>query len=205
MGLKPLTKVGLGLAALLVMVGVFASVAYAATIHGTKNHDWGKARDTISNPPNCGARCGKMIHGTNAKDTIYGHEGWDYIGTFGGGDIVHGGLGMDVVQGNGGDDKIYGEIGHDHVFGGEGNDTIDLHDGRIERGNVEQASGDRGRDVCILDEDTRDGVIVNESCETLVLKMVPGQDGLTKVYNTHHAMMRNAPAHKYKPGTHHPG
>jgi len=69
-GLKHL--LGVALVALLVMVGGFASVAYAATIHGTNRHDWGKAEEEFANPPNCGARCGKMIHGTDRDDTIYG-------------------------------------------------------------------------------------------------------------------------------------
>jgi hypothetical protein len=68
-GLKHLPKAGVAVASLLVMVGMFASVAYAATIHGTDNHDWGKARDDFADPPNCGARCGEMIHGVPAGTT----------------------------------------------------------------------------------------------------------------------------------------
>jgi hypothetical protein len=48
-------KLGVAVAALLIMMGMFASVAYAATVHGTNNHDWGKAKADFSDPPNCGA------------------------------------------------------------------------------------------------------------------------------------------------------
>ena len=53
-GLKHLLKAGVALAALLVMVGGFASVAYAATIHGTNHHDWGKAEEEFANPRTAG-------------------------------------------------------------------------------------------------------------------------------------------------------
>jgi hypothetical protein len=195
---------GVAVAALLVMVGVFASVAYAATIHGTDNHDWGKAKADFSDPPNCGTRCGNMIHGTNGKDTIYGHEGWDYIGADGGDDVVYGGLGMEIIQGVDGNDLIYGERGHDHVFGGRGNDTIHVEDGRDEPGDVEQVIGEEGLDQCVVDEDPRDGVIANVSCETLVIKSVPNMSGATKIFNTHMAKDRgDAIPGKFYPGTYH--
>jgi hypothetical protein len=195
---------GVAVAALLVMVGVFASVAYAATIHGTDNHDWGKAKADFSDPPNCGTRCGNMIHGTNGKDTIYGHEGWDYIGADGGDDVVYGGLGMEIIQGVDGNDLIYGERGPDHVFGGRGNDTIHVEDGRDEPGDVEQVIGEEGLDQCVVDEDPRDGVIANVSCETLVIKSVPNMSGATKIFNTHMAKDRgDAIPGKFYPGTYH--
>ena len=98
---KNLSKAIVAVAALLVTVGVFTSVAYAATIHGTDGHDWGKAKDDFADPPNCGVRRGEMIHGTGGADTIYGHKGWDYVGAEGGDDVVHGGLGMEIIQGSG--------------------------------------------------------------------------------------------------------
>ena len=203
-GRKNLWKAGVALAALLITVGAFASVAYAATVHGTKNHDWGKARDGLANPPNCGKRCGDMIHGTNRSDTIYGHEGWDYIGAERGDDVVHGGLGMDIIQGARGNDRIFGEMGHDHVFGGPANDRIHVEDGRDERGDVEQVVGEGGRDVCVVDEDPRDGLIANLSCETLVIKSVPNMKGATKIFNTHNAKDRgDAIPGKFHPGTYH--
>jgi hypothetical protein len=203
-GRKNLWKAGVAVAALLMTMGVFASVAYAATVHGTKNHDWGKAKDMFADPPNCGARCGDMIHGTGGDDTIYGHEGWDYIGAEGGDDVIHGGLGMEIIQGVRGNDRIFGEMGHDHVFGGRGNDTIHVEDGRDERGDVEQVVGEGGRDLCVVDEDPRDGVIANVSCETLVIKAVPKKRGATKIFNTHMAKDRgDAIPGKFYPGTYH--
>jgi hypothetical protein len=202
LGRKNLGKIALTASAALLMLGVFASVTYAATIHGTDRHDWGKAKDDLSDPPNCGTRCGSMIHGTEGSDTIYGRKGWDYIGASGGNDVVHGGLGMEIIQGVDGDDRIYGEMGHDHVFGGRGNDTIHVEDGRDERGDVEQVIGEEGRDLCVVDEDPRDGVIVNVSCEKLVIKAVPDMTGATKIFNTHTAKDKNhtIPG-KFYPGT----
>jgi hypothetical protein len=203
-GRKNLWKAGVAVAALLMSAGVFASVAYAATVHGTQHHDWGKAKDDFSDPPHCGARCGGMIHGTSGSDTIYGHEGWDYIGASGGNDVVYGGLGMEIIQGVDGDDRIYGERGHDHVFGGRGNDTIHVEDGRDEPGDVEQVIGEEGRDLCVVDEDPRDGVIAHVSCETLVIKAVPNLSGATKIFNTHMAKDRgDAIPGKFYPGTYH--
>jgi hypothetical protein len=203
-GLKHLPKAGVAVASLLVMVGMFASVAYAATIHGTDNHDWGKARDDFADPPNCGARCGEMIHGTSRDDIIYGHKGWDYIGADRGDDVVHGGLGMEIIQGVRGNDRIFGEMGHDHVFGGPGNDRIHVEDGRDEPGDVEQIIGEGGRDLCVVDEDPRDGVIVHRSCETLVIKTVPNKTWATKIFNTHMAKDRgDTIPGKFYPGTYH--
>ena len=203
-GLKHLPKVGVTLAALLVMVGVFASVAYAATVHGTKTHDWGTAKDHFSDPPNCGASCGKMIRGTDGGDTIYGHEGWDYIAAYRGNDVVYGGLGMEIIHGDDGDDRIFGQRGHDHVYGESGNDTIHVEDGRDEPGDVEQVAGQGGRDLCVVDEDPRDGVIAHGTCETLVIKAVPDMSGATKIFSTHMAKERGETIPgKFYPGTYH--
>ena len=203
-GLKHLLKAGMTVAALLVTMMVFASVAYAATIHGTDRHDWGVAKDNFADPPNCGASCGKMIRGTDGSDTIYGHKGWDYIAAYRGPDVIHGGLGMEIIHGNDGDDRIFGEMGHDHVYGERGNDRIHLEDGRDERGDVEQVAGEGGRDLCVVDEDPKDGVIAHRSCETLVIKSVPNLSGATKIFNTHIQMDRgDTIPGKFYPGTYH--
>ena len=145
-----------------------------------------------------------MIHGTDSSDTIYGQKGWDYIGASGGSDVVHGGLGMEIIQGVSGDDLIFGEMGHDHVFGGSGNDRIHVEDGRDEPGDVEQVIGEEGRDLCVVDEDPRDGLVANVSCETLEIKSVPNMSGATKIFNTHMAKDRNDPIPgKFYPGTYH--
>ena len=186
------------------MVVLFASVAYAATVHGTQKHDWGKTHNGFDHPPGCKVHCGKMIRGTNGNDTIYGHEGWDYIGAYGGKDVIHGGPGMEIVQGDYGDDRIFGEMGHDHVYGGPGNDKIYVQDSTDERGNVEQVAGEEGRDLCVVDEDPRDGVIAHGSCETLVIKVVPGMSGATKIYRSRNAKDRgDAIPRKFYPGTYH--
>jgi Ca2+-binding RTX toxin-like protein len=201
---KNLSKAGVAAAALLIVVGLFASVAYAATVHGTNSHDWGKARDGFEDPPGCKVRCGKMIHGTDRNDTIHGHKGWDYIGAFSGNDVIHGGLGMEIIQGVKGHDRIFGEMGHDHVFGGPGDDKIYVQDGKDEPGDVEQVVGEEGRDLCVVDEDPRDGVIAHRSCEKLVIKGVPELSGATKIYNTHNAKDRGDPIPgKFRPGTYH--
>jgi Ca2+-binding RTX toxin-like protein len=203
-GRKNLSRASVAVAALLITVGMFASVAYAATIHGTKGHDWGKAKDGLSDPPKCQMRCGEMVHGTNGNDTIYGQEGWDYIGAERGDDVIHGGRGMEIIQGVQGDDRIFGEIGHDHVFGGPGNDKLHLEDGRNEPGDVEQVAGDEGRDLCVVDEDPKEGLIAHRSCETLVIESVPKMSGATKIFNTHNAMDRGDPIPgKFYPGTYH--
>jgi len=203
-GGRNLWRIGLALSVLLLAVGVFASVAYAATVHGTSNADWGKAKDHFSDPPGCGAGCGNMIHGTGGQDTIYGHQGWDYIGAGAGGDVVHGGLGMEIIQGEDGDDLIFGDRGHDHVFGGPGNDRIHVEDDYDEPDNVEQVIGDGGRDLCVVDEDPGDGVIAHKSCETLRIESVPNLTGATKLYYTHAQKDRDdAVPGNFYPGTYH--
>ena len=201
---KYLPKAGVAAVALLIIAGLFASVAYAATVHGTQRHDWGKAEDGFDDPPGCGARCGKMIRGTDGNDTIYGHKGWDYIAAYSGNDVIHGGLGMEIIQGVKGHDRIFGEMGHDHVFGGPGDDKIYVQDGKDERGHVEQVAGEEGRDLCVVDEDPRDGLIAHGSCETLVIKVVPGMSGATKIYRSRNAKDRgDAIPRKFYPGTYH--
>jgi Ca2+-binding RTX toxin-like protein len=201
---KNLPKAGVAAVALLVMVGLFASVAYAATVHGTQSHDWGKTGDGFDHPPGCKVRCGKMIRGTNGNDTIYGHKGWDYIAAYSGNDVIHGGLGMEIIRGVKGNDRIFGEMGHDHVYGGPGDDKIYVQDGKDERGHVEQVAGEEGRDLCVVDEDPRDGVIAHGSCETLVIKVVPGMSGATKIFRSKNAKDRgDAIPRKFYPGTYH--
>lgn len=203
-GRKVLPGAILAVAVLVIMVMTFASSAHAATVHGTKNHDWGAAKDMFSDPPGCGASCGKIIRGTGAGDTIYGHQGWDYIAAFGGSDVVYGGLGMEIIHGDDGDDLLFGQRGHDHIYGGRGNDRIHAEDGKDERDNVEQVAGEGGRDKCVVDEDPRDGLIVNGTCETVVIKSVPNMSGATKIYGTHMAKDDgNSIPGKFYPGTYH--
>lgn len=186
------------------LVALCATAALAATVHGTKNHDWGKAKDMFGDPPGCKVRCGKIVRGTGGKDTIYGHAGWDYIAAYGGSDVIHGGLGMEIIHGGRGNDRIFGERGHDHVFGDAGDDRIYVQDGRDERGDVEHVSGGVGRDLCVVDEDPRDGLIAHKSCEKLVIKNVPRISGATKIFNSMNAKNRgDTVPGKFYPGTYH--
>ena len=56
----------------------------------------------------------------------------------------------------------------------------------------------------MVDEDPKDGVIWNVSCETLVIESVPDMSGATKIYNTRKAKDRGdtIPGEFY-PGTDH--
>jgi hypothetical protein len=167
---------------ILCMVMLLAVVAVGGTayasIHGTQKHDWGRTKG--SHPPGCPIPCGDAIFGNRQDNKIYGYEGWDAIWARAGNDVVVGGKGMEWAYGRSGRDKMYGQRGHDHLFGGDGDDRLKLQDGRDEQGHVEQASGDAGRDRCVLDEDTREAIIVT-SCETLVIKSVEGMKGATRV------------------------
>lgn len=175
-------------------------VAHAvATIHGTQGHDWGAQR---GNPPGCPKKpCGRLISGTAGVDKIYGHDGWDWIGTKGGSDVVLGGRGMDKAYGKGGADELHGQIGHDHLYGGPRNDKLFLQDGRDEPGHVEQANGTDGRDHCVMDEDPRDAIIVT-SCETLVIKDVKDVRGATRLARGEDAWeRRDFVSKRFYPGT----
>jgi hypothetical protein len=184
---------------LLVVVAV-GGTAYAA-IHGTQRHDWGRNKDT--HPPGCPNPCGKALFGNSADNTIYGHKGWDAIWAAAGNDVAYGGRGMEQAYGRNGRDKLYGQRGHDHLFGGDGEDRLFLQDGRDEEGHVEQAHGGTKRDRCVLDEDTREGIIVT-FCETLVIKSVKGMKGATKVaYGEVAWERRNFLDRKFYPGIYH--
>ncbi len=167
------------LAAALVAMIALSGVAYAVvTVHGTQGHDWG---DKAGDPPGCSKNpCGHMIGGTLGADKIYGYDGWDWVDTKDGNDVVFGGRGMDKIYGRSGSDEIHGQSGHDHLFGDSGDDKLLLHDGQDEPGHVEQANGTDGHDYCVMDEDTREAIIVT-SCEILVIKDVKDMEGATKV------------------------
>jgi hypothetical protein len=185
---------------ILLAVVAVSSVAYAA-IHGTQRHDWGRNKEV--HPPGCPNPCGRALIGNSADNTIYGYKGWDGIWAAAGNDVVIGGRGMDQAYGKSGRDKLYGQRGHDHLFGGDGDDRLFLQDGRDERGNVEQAHGGSGRDRCVLDEDTRSGLIVT-SCETLVIKRVDGMKGATRVARGEIAWKkRDFIDRRFYPGTYH--
>ena len=95
-------RVTLMLAAMAMMVSLFAAVAYAATINGT--------------------RVGETLIETTENDKIHGHGGSDFIdaGFFiGDTDVVFGGKGRDGIDVHDGDnlDTVYGGKGRDHCIG----------------------------------------------------------------------------------------
>ena len=77
------------------MLLVFASTAYAATIGGTKRGD--------------------TLNGTSRADRILGRAG---------NDVIRGRGGNDRIDAEGGDDLIDGGIGRDTLEGGTGNDVF---------------------------------------------------------------------------------
>lgn len=102
------------------MVGVFASVALAASsLVGTDERD--------------------VISGTGKDETILGRGGDDTLNGFRGKDVVRGGDGPDEMGGGYGADTIYGNAGNDNlidapdkdrdfVYGGIGNDHVQVRD-----------------------------------------------------------------------------
>jgi hypothetical protein len=186
---------------LLAVVAVSGTAYAIVTIHGTQRHDWGNHTET--HPPGCPNPCGKAIMGTPGDNRIYGYDGWDGIWAGAGNDVVYGGPGMEQAYGRSGRDKLRGGLGHDHLFGGGGDDRLFLQDGRDEPGNVEQAHGGGGRDYCVMDEDTRDAIIVT-SCETLVIKNVEDMKGATRVARGMPAWKsREFVNRRFYPGTYH--
>ncbi len=65
-----------------------------------------------------------FIHGTSARDDMYGS--WR-------GELLRGNAGRDKLVGRGGDDTLYGGPDNDILRGGEGNDTIDGDHGSRDR------------------------------------------------------------------------
>lgn len=101
------------------LILVFAGVAFAATLSGTKADDF--------------------LEGTKRSEELRGLSGDDFVNGLGGNDIVRGGAGRDEVGGGRGADVVYGGpgrdnmIGHadkdlDRFYGGRGNDTIQVRD-----------------------------------------------------------------------------
>jgi Ca2+-binding RTX toxin-like protein len=90
-----------------------------------------------------------LVSGTEAANTLYGHDvGGDEIGGFGGNDILAGLGGDDSLYGGGGADELRGGAGADHLDGGSGIDTasyatssegvvVRLDLGLIQRGEAE--------------------------------------------------------------------
>ena len=97
-------RVTMLLAAMALMVALFAAVAYAATIEGTSE--------------------GEILIESDLNDTIFGRGGSDEIvADFFGND-------RDVVQGQGGNDDIFAEDGdgRDTVIGGGGGNDLCVGD-----------------------------------------------------------------------------
>jgi hypothetical protein len=90
-------KVTLMLAAMAVMVSLFATAAYAADIWGTSQDD--------------------NLFETNQDDKIYGRQGDDYISAIkydGDRDKAYGNRGDDIISVKDGDDLDYIDGGHDY-------------------------------------------------------------------------------------------
>jgi hypothetical protein len=110
-------RVTLMLAAMAVMVSLFAAAAYAADIWGTSQND--------------------DLYETNADDKIYGRQGNDYINATkyeGDRDKAYGNRGNDIISVKDGDDL-------DYVDGGQGNNDrcwVDSDDAYI---NCEEVNG----------------------------------------------------------------
>lgn len=136
--------------------------------------------------PDCGhpKPCSGDLKGTHGADLIYGFGGWDWMNSGPGNDVLIGGPAMDQLYADDGRDVLIGGPGHDHLFGDDGDDYLNAADGADEAMHVEAAYGDRelkgqvGNDVCVLDEDPRDGIAIG-SCDKLVIRSVPGLDGET--------------------------
>jgi len=188
---------------MLLAVMAMSGVAYGlVTLDGTKGHDWGEGK--MMNPPGCSKHpCGKQIEGTRADNKIYGYTGWDWISAKSGNDVVFGGPGMDQAYGDSGRDEIHGGTGHDHLFGGDGNDKLFTQDGQDEPDHVEQVMGADGNDYCVMDEDTREAIVVT-SCETLVITAIEGMRGATRLATGLPGWeSRNFIVRKFYPGTYH--
>jgi Ca2+-binding RTX toxin-like protein len=105
-------KVTLMVAALALMVPIFAAVAYAATTEGTNASEY--------------------LLESSRNDTLYGHSGGDTINAKpfkGDTDKVYGNKGDDVISVADGDslDKVNGGKGWDRCFGDEG-DNLDCEE-----------------------------------------------------------------------------
>jgi RTX calcium-binding nonapeptide repeat (4 copies) len=140
-------RIMLLLAAMALMVGVAASVAWALTIQcdgtGDQSPEPGNCRGTHEDDKITGTADDDSIialHGNDTikgltgndalsggtgSNTVIGGQGADYIGTGGGDDVLRGGADSDWLGGGGnGSDDLGGGIGRDRIEGEGGDDTL---------------------------------------------------------------------------------
>ena len=103
-------RVILAIAVGALLIALTATVALAATRHGTGGHD--------------------VLMGTNGADQMYGYAGDDIISGLRGNDLMYGGSGEDALWGSYGDDNLYGRTGADDLHGMGGNDYLSANDGK---------------------------------------------------------------------------
>ena len=126
--------------AVVLMVGLFASVAVAASLEGTDGRD--------------------VIDGTGQADDVSGMAGDDTLNGRDGNDTVGGGDGDDEVSGGEGADRTYGDAGDDYLidapdndrdllYGGSGRDNVQVRDFPAVRDVVYCGSG---RDTAYVDK-----------------------------------------------------
>lgn len=156
-------------AALAAYLLAMAGVAYAATIYGTTENDWGPTSEHPEwpLPDDCGVGGGQgnILSGTLNADDISGRTGCDFVRARDGADTVHGNAAMDTLYGGYGNDRLIGDNWHDHLFGEEGSDYLNTKDGFDENMHFEETRGGPGWDQCFLNSDP-DGVYFSE-CEQL--------------------------------------
>src|SRR5919199_6478583 len=99
----------LSMVAVVLMVGLFASAAVAASLEGTDGRD--------------------VIDGTGQADDVSGMAGDDTLNGRDGKDTVGGGDGDDEVSGGAGADKTYGDAGDDYLIDAPDNDRDHLYGG----------------------------------------------------------------------------
>jgi Ca2+-binding RTX toxin-like protein len=107
---KAMRRVILVLTVGALLIALTATVALAATRHGTSGHD--------------------VLTGTQNADQMYGHAGDDIISGLRGNDLMYGGSGEDALWGSYGDDNLYGRTGADDLHGMGGNDYLSAKDGQ---------------------------------------------------------------------------
>jgi Ca2+-binding RTX toxin-like protein len=95
----------------LMLVGVLAVFAVAATTALAANVRGGKGDD--------------VLNGTPGNDRIAGFAGNDMLNGLAGDDRLRGGKGADILNGGDGNDKLKGGKGADRLNGDAGDDVID--------------------------------------------------------------------------------
>lgn len=135
----------------IVVSGVLASQAFAATTKGTSGPDRLIVKLDI----------GTTVFGSGGADKIVGGPGNDQLHGETGPDKIKGGPGDDLLDGLSADDQLFGEEGNDHLLGGFGHDTLfggagdDILNGgpapdRVDGGDGnDQIHGGRAADVII--------------------------------------------------------